>query len=213
MNLQNLSDNEFDQQVKGHLDDSEIPYDPSSWNKMDKKLNIVFPLTGANNGSMVGLTIFALLLSIKFFWNVSNFPITANNADQAMAAGDRTTHDRSINLLPQPEADESIPSNDVAVSSDSLLSETTKDQHGKVSLEKNQPGEVPLNQAGFDTPRSDTTPIVYNQSQASESRIDRASENSTSVAYGSTDQKQSYAGNVVSKGVSLRSNIPDDLPV
>lgn len=85
--MHNLSDKEFDYQIKGHLDQSEIPYDPSSWYKMNKKLDLAFPATNTGNGSILGIMLFALLLSSVYFWNVSNFEITASNTPEAMVAG------------------------------------------------------------------------------------------------------------------------------
>lgn len=209
MSWHKLSDNEFDRQVKAQLDDTEIPYEFSSWNKMDKKLDMVFPLAGSNNGSVLGLIIFALLLSSVFFWNVSNFPVTANSTDRVLAIEDQTTQNRSIDLLAKTEVDESISSSDKTP-----ISETTKDQDGKAfSLESAETGEIELNQPGFDTHRSDSRPVDHYQSQTNQSRIVREPENSTMGAYGSVDQKQSFTGTLASKGPRLTNNILVDLPV
>jgi hypothetical protein len=73
MNWHNLSSSEFDAQVKEHLMDSSVPFDPESWNKMNRKLDMAFPGDSTSRNGVYELLIIAFLLSSIFFWNLFNF--------------------------------------------------------------------------------------------------------------------------------------------
>lgn len=89
MNLDNLSEKAFDAEIKGHLENSSVTFDPESWEKMSQKLDSVFPKNNSGNSGFFELLIVALMLSAFFFWNVGTFPQTNslivgsdNTADQ-----------------------------------------------------------------------------------------------------------------------------------
>ena len=73
MNLHNISDQEFDRELRKHLYDSDIPYNPESWDKMNKKLELFIGINGQSNGSIVGLSLISLLLAGVFFLRVISF--------------------------------------------------------------------------------------------------------------------------------------------
>lgn len=76
MNSDNLSEKAFDAEIKGHLENSSVTFDPESWEKMSQKLDYVFPKNNSGNSGFFELLIVALMLSAFFFWNVGTFPQT-----------------------------------------------------------------------------------------------------------------------------------------
>ena len=78
MNLHNLSDQEFDRELRKHLYDPNIPFDPASWDKMSIKLDLFAGTNHRNNGGALGLSLLALLLAGVFFLGVASFPLSMN---------------------------------------------------------------------------------------------------------------------------------------
>lgn len=76
MNSDNLSEKAFDAEIKGHLENSSVTFDPESWEKMSQKLDSVFPNNNSGNSGFFELLIVAFLLSAFFFWNVGTFSQT-----------------------------------------------------------------------------------------------------------------------------------------
>jgi len=79
MNSDNLSEKAFDAEIKGHLENSSVTFDPESWEKMSQKLDYVFPKNNSGNSGFFELLIVALMLSAFFFWNVGTFPQTSSS--------------------------------------------------------------------------------------------------------------------------------------
>ncbi len=71
MSWHNLSGKEFDTKIKSYLAGKEVSFDPNAWNKMNAKLDQVFPGTNSRNGSNNwGLVVLVLILTMFFFWNL-----------------------------------------------------------------------------------------------------------------------------------------------
>ncbi|MDH3651758.1 MAG: outer membrane beta-barrel protein [Saprospiraceae bacterium] len=71
MSWHNLSGKEFDTKIKSYLAGKEVSFDPNAWNKMNAKLDQVFPGTNSRNGSNNwGLIVLVLILTVFFFWNL-----------------------------------------------------------------------------------------------------------------------------------------------
>ena len=87
MNWHNLSKQDFDANIKRYVDNTNVPFDPASWNKMNQKLDGLPPGSSSNGTGSYVLLIVVLLLATLFFWNISSFPKTslvshANGVDQ-----------------------------------------------------------------------------------------------------------------------------------
>jgi len=76
MNWHNLSNQDFDANIKRHVDNTSVPFDPQSWNKMSKKLDGLPPGSNSNGTGSYVLLIVILLLATLFFWNIRSFPKT-----------------------------------------------------------------------------------------------------------------------------------------
>ena len=83
MNLHNLSEKDFDAEIKRHLENSSVPFDPLSWDKMSQELDSVFPKTDTGKSRLFELLVVALLLSSLFFWSVGTFPQTIPSLDDS----------------------------------------------------------------------------------------------------------------------------------
>ena len=83
MNLHNLSEKDFDAEIKRHLENSSVPFDPLSWDKMSQELDSVFPKTDNGDSRLFELLVVALLLSSLFFWSVGTFPQTTPSLDNS----------------------------------------------------------------------------------------------------------------------------------
>jgi hypothetical protein len=79
MNSRNLSEKAFDTEIKGRLENSGVPFDPESWEKMSQKLDHVFPNNNSSDRGLFGLLVVAFLLSAWFFWNVGTFSQTKSS--------------------------------------------------------------------------------------------------------------------------------------
>jgi len=136
MNWHKLSDREFDRQIKRHVEGSELPFDPSAWDKMDKKLDRVFPSDG--NG-VIGLMLLVLALSAAFFWGMADFAAEASNAmDQTRLSAAAVTTEKSIMATNDQSQDLLRPSESTTIpmvqpSSDEKPRSTTNSDSGIVS--------------------------------------------------------------------------------
>lgn len=102
MNWHNLSNQDFDANIKGYMDKTSVPFDPASWNKMSQKLDALPPGSNSNGTGSYVLLMVVLLLATLFFWNVSSFPKTSlvshtNSVDQAF--DNSTQPDKSMSHL------------------------------------------------------------------------------------------------------------------
>lgn len=77
MNWHNLSKQDFDANIKRYLDNTSVPFDPASWNKMSQKLDGLPPGSNSNGTGSYVLLMVVLLLASLFFWNISSFPKTS----------------------------------------------------------------------------------------------------------------------------------------
>lgn len=102
MNLDNLSENEFDAEIKQQLENSSVPFDPVSWEQMNQKLDYVFPKNNSGNSGFFELLIVLFMLSILFFWNVGRFPETNLSMDDSI---NTTVGQSSNDQRPSPSAD------------------------------------------------------------------------------------------------------------
>ncbi len=84
MNLDNLSENEFDAEIKQQLENSSVPFDPVSWEQMNQKLDFVFPKNNSDNSGFFELLIVVFILSAFFFWNVGTFPQSNLSMDNSI---------------------------------------------------------------------------------------------------------------------------------
>ena len=103
MNWHNLSEQEFDTRLKEYFSDTQVPFDPISWGKMEQKLDVEFT-DKRSNGRSYGLVLIALLLSSLFFWNVGSFPqqISSNGSLNV------PMHDANSSMLTTEANNESV---------------------------------------------------------------------------------------------------------
>ena len=147
MNLHNLSDQEFDQSLRDHLEDPGIPYDPVSWNKMSRKLDAVFP---PNKGSRGLWTLLMLtgLVSTVFFWSLFTFSQSddeSRNFDQSSVS---TGYHDGLE-------DESISSKQIEIPK-------SKEYHSQVNEERPQISSVEATLFH----RSEKTPSIVSSSKS-----------------------------------------------
>lgn len=151
--MRNLSDQGFDRELRNYLDNSDIPFDPSAWDKMNRKLDLFFNVSGKMRDGLLGLLSLSLLLSSVFFWGLNTFSqselaIGINNPDHQQITGHTLQKDDNSKILSQENhtsKDESFghqgidPKKQTANPSASISSQPLNPEPGKT--EKPQAGE------------------------------------------------------------------------
>ena len=131
MNWHNLSEKDFDANIKRHVGNSNPPYDPASWEKMNQMLDLIAPNSITGNGRLYELLIVLIVLSSFFFWNVSTFPENSmvDGNGKTVVSGNTSQAAESKLSLTQQATIENHTSNKKSISTSENKGEATPKQN------------------------------------------------------------------------------------
>lgn len=154
MNSRNLSEKGFDAEIKGRLENSSVPFDPESWEKMSQKLDHVFPNNNSGDSGSFGLLVVAFLLSAWFFWNVGTFSQTKSS----LLGTDNITVDKISNKVQgEPEVSTTLKSSDIPNS--------VKEQNSELLQDTGQKNQVSKSETNFFNPAQNNSDVVISTIQ------------------------------------------------